>query len=622
MNNSEWKLQEKEFQLERLELFLHSPVTAARNSSLIKESTNTHAYKVQAVKKLEAQLVYFQKQQFSLNEKLTFQANEIYEKDEKLKRYRRIGMKAVKEKEQLQKIVDSWKDSSKNLWRLIDSGMSSNSKVGLGFEIKSNNEKGPQKPKISVSYDNSSKHSTCQSNDSEGSYGNTSEHSFEIESESLSEPNEMSKFNKMARKAEVKRVVSTGNGVAKPVWTNANRINHANKLVPRSVQLNTGRTNINSVRPKVNAVSPKINSVRPKVNAVSPKVNTVRPRQLAPHKTSNSLSPKRPQMNQINQRRDFSKSYSSTFSKVIIGELKNDYLNNNIGPTFIRTENANVPQADPSLQRPSKQGDQSKDFEEFKDKGDLLPFGGIKGYISGKGRIRSRFYELNALSMEKQANPHAVCFKSNKQCRLLKKKLNQGHLHTNQRKRRTLTEPPKRDERILYYPLEDNPKIQAFRSRLEESPKAFRDSPENNTTSTLQLILVVRQLILEVPKKDVLKLYSHARRTVTAQATQEEGIDYEEVFAPVARKEAIPLFFAFASNIVDQSNSQDVLHINAVKGFFKYLKGYEDCEDQMGPQSFTTAHLCAIDKDCEDFEDPILALEQPISAIVHTKPTS
>ncbi|GKA32079.1 hypothetical protein Tco_0718446 [Tanacetum coccineum] len=49
-------------------------------------------------------------------------------------------MKAVKEKEQLQKTLDSWKDSSKNLWRLIASGMSSNSKVGLGFEIQSNNE--------------------------------------------------------------------------------------------------------------------------------------------------------------------------------------------------------------------------------------------------------------------------------------------------------------------------------------------------------------------------------------------------------------------------------------------------------------------------------------------------
>ncbi|GJT19494.1 ribonuclease H-like domain-containing protein [Tanacetum coccineum] len=40
-------------------------------------------------------------------------------------------------------------------------------------------KKGPQKLEISVSDDNSSEHSTCQSNDSEGSYGNTSEHSFE-----------------------------------------------------------------------------------------------------------------------------------------------------------------------------------------------------------------------------------------------------------------------------------------------------------------------------------------------------------------------------------------------------------------------------------------------------------
>ncbi|GJX29743.1 hypothetical protein Tco_0237822 [Tanacetum coccineum] len=94
----------------------------------------------QAVKKLEAQVVTFQKKQLSLNEQLTFQANELYEKDEKLKKYRRIGMKVVKEKEQLQKIVDSWKNSSKNLWKLVDSGMSSTSKVGLGYEIKSNDE--------------------------------------------------------------------------------------------------------------------------------------------------------------------------------------------------------------------------------------------------------------------------------------------------------------------------------------------------------------------------------------------------------------------------------------------------------------------------------------------------
>ncbi|GJU23816.1 ribonuclease H-like domain-containing protein [Tanacetum coccineum] len=184
----------------------------------------------QADKKLEAQLVTLQKQQLSLNEKLTFQANEIYEKDEKLKRYRRIGMKAVKEKEQLQKTLDSWKDSSKNLWRLIDSGMSSNSKVGLGFEIQSNNEVLSYEEEMHFSVFNCSKEDSngkplysrfTKTNDFKGVphplsgdytpkpqeeiddslYGldseelveNTSEHSFETESESLSEPNEMSK---------------------------------------------------------------------------------------------------------------------------------------------------------------------------------------------------------------------------------------------------------------------------------------------------------------------------------------------------------------------------------------------------------------------------------------------
>ncbi|GJS19965.1 ribonuclease H-like domain-containing protein [Tanacetum coccineum] len=92
------------------------------------------------IKKLESQLRASHKQQTSLTEKLHFQANQIFEKDEKLKKYRRIGMKAVKDKNDLQKIVDSWFASSKNLWKLIDCGMSSTVKIGLGYGIQSNAE--------------------------------------------------------------------------------------------------------------------------------------------------------------------------------------------------------------------------------------------------------------------------------------------------------------------------------------------------------------------------------------------------------------------------------------------------------------------------------------------------
>ncbi|GKB12797.1 hypothetical protein Tco_0846720 [Tanacetum coccineum] len=48
-----------------------------------------------------------------------------------LKKYRRIGMKAVKDKDVLQNIVDSWFASSKNLWKLVDCGMSSTVKNRL-----------------------------------------------------------------------------------------------------------------------------------------------------------------------------------------------------------------------------------------------------------------------------------------------------------------------------------------------------------------------------------------------------------------------------------------------------------------------------------------------------------
>ncbi|GJX51281.1 ribonuclease H-like domain-containing protein [Tanacetum coccineum] len=339
---------------------------------------------------------------------------------------------------------------------------------------------GPQKPEISVSDENSSEHSSCQSNDSEGSCGNISEHSFETESESVSEPSEVSKSSievtnekdvsapkskevepregysftkkkcfvcgslshlikdcdyyekKKAREAEVKRVVNTGNGMAKPVWTNANRVNHSNKFVPRSVQLNTGRPNTNSVRSNINTGRTNINSVRPRVNAVSSNVNTVRSRQPVPTKTSNSFSPKRPQMNQINQRRDFSKSHSSvrrpfakttaqmSHSNAVKGNWgsavktsasynwRNSRPNSNCdsGPTFIRTEHPLKNMVDRGIFDSGCSGhmtgnkDQLEDFEEFN--GGSVTFGGSKGYISGKGKIRVGNLDFDSVSFVKE----------------------------------------------------------------------------------------------------------------------------------------------------------------------------------------------------------------------------
>ncbi|GJV93517.1 hypothetical protein Tco_1541330 [Tanacetum coccineum] len=134
----------------------------------------------QAVKKLEAQIVTFQKQQFSLKEKLTFQANEIYERDEKLKKYRRIGMKACTEEDYVNKPLYSRftkTDNFKGVAHPLSGDYTSKPQEEIDDSLYMCGKKGPQEPELSVSDNRSSEYSTYQSNDSEGSIGNSSDHS-------------------------------------------------------------------------------------------------------------------------------------------------------------------------------------------------------------------------------------------------------------------------------------------------------------------------------------------------------------------------------------------------------------------------------------------------------------
>ncbi|GJS59263.1 putative ribonuclease H-like domain-containing protein [Tanacetum coccineum] len=304
-----------------------------------------------AVKKLEAQVVTFQKQQLSLNEQLTFKANEIYEKDEKLKKYRRIGMKAVKEREQLQKTVDSWKDSSKNLWKLVDSGMTSNSKVGLGYEIQSNNEvlsyeeemnrtvfncteedfvnkplysrfsktdnfkgvphpltgdytpkpqeeiddslyvygkKGPQKPEPSISDDKFSENSDTSNE--------------EVMSEPKPKETEPSCVTHVKTPRQPMKNQETPKDCDFYEKEMARETDLKKQRVLNTVQLNAVRPNLNSVRSNVNTGRAKVNSVRQNVSSVTSNVNTgsfnvntVRSKQPVSTNNSNSFSPVRSQ---------------------------------------------------------------------------------------------------------------------------------------------------------------------------------------------------------------------------------------------------------------------------------------------------------------------------------------
>ncbi|GKF66127.1 hypothetical protein Tco_0192644, partial [Tanacetum coccineum] len=187
-------------------------------------------------------------------------------------------------------------------------------------------KKGPQEPEPSLSDDRSSECSTCQSNDSAGSIGTSSLHSVDFESEISSVPQEVyvsklittnekgvsipkskevepscithiktprqpikdqetPKVNRKNWNAMMERELGEENGkreAGRPntnsVRPNENRVNHSNKFVPRSVQLNAGRPNTNSVMPNINTGRTNINSVRPNINTERTNVNPVRPR--------------------------------------------------------------------------------------------------------------------------------------------------------------------------------------------------------------------------------------------------------------------------------------------------------------------------------------------------------
>ncbi|GJR39634.1 hypothetical protein Tco_1215318 [Tanacetum coccineum] len=315
---------------------------------------------------------------------------------------------------------------------------------------------------------------------------------------------------KMAREAEVKkqRVFNTGNGVAKPVWTNANRVNHSNKFVPRSVQLNagrpninsvrpninTGRTNINSVRPNINTGRTNVNPVRPRVNTGSSNVNTVRSRQPVPNKTSNSFSPKRPQDHPLKNMVD-----RGIFDSGCSGHMTGNK-------------------------------DQLEDFEEFNGGGSVT-FGGSKDGVDIDYLTDSMNYIHT--SLENQANPHAGASEVTNSADSVSRKSS-----TNSKKEEILKELQQEKKATSTDTSEDNPKILAFRRELEEIALSIRNLPieiEVSPTPTIRIHNIhLKSQILSDPKsavqtrsKENLKIFLKLYKMTWVQAMQEELLQFK-----------------------------------------------------------------------------------------------
>ncbi|GJV93309.1 hypothetical protein Tco_1541122 [Tanacetum coccineum] len=194
---------------------------------------------------------------------------------------------------------------------------------------------------------------------------------------------------KMAREAELKkqRVFNTGNRVAKPVWNSANRVNRAN----------------------VNSVRQNVNSVRSNVNTGSFNINTVKAKQPVPTSNSNSYSPVRPQVNKFNQRSHFSKLHSPMRRPIVNNTARMAYshaVKGNWGTAVKTSDHPLKNMEDRGIFDSGCSGhmtgnkDHLDDFEECK--GVSITFGGSKGYITGKGRIRVGNLDFDSVSFVKE----------------------------------------------------------------------------------------------------------------------------------------------------------------------------------------------------------------------------
>ncbi|GJW70450.1 putative ribonuclease H-like domain-containing protein [Tanacetum coccineum] len=143
-----------------------------------------------------------------------------------------------------------------------------------------------------------------------------------------------------------------------------------------------------------------------RVCTVSSNVNTIRSRQPIPIRTSNSFSPKTTA--QMSHSHAVKGNWGSAVKTSAGYNWRNSKPNSNCdsGPTFIRTDHPLKNMVDRGIFDSGCSGhmtgnkDQLEDFEEFN--GGSVTFGGSKGYISGKGKIRVGNLDFDSVSFVKE----------------------------------------------------------------------------------------------------------------------------------------------------------------------------------------------------------------------------
>ncbi|GJX28086.1 putative ribonuclease H-like domain-containing protein [Tanacetum coccineum] len=229
---------------------------------------------------------------------------------------------------------------------------------------------------------------------------------------------------RMAKQAELNNRLrkKSSQREIRPIWNNVQRVNHQNQFVPTAVLTRTGKipvstartsgtNNVSTARHNFNRQAVPTNAAM-KVNTVKPIVNRVRPKTIF-HKTHSPFS--RPFNNTTALRTNFS------YQKVNTAEV------NAVSAVGGRRETADYPHR--ALQNKgivdsgcSRHMTGNKAYlAEYQDfNGGPVAFGGSKGYITGKGKIKTGKLDFEDVCFVKELqhfnlfSVSQICDKKNK----------------------------------------------------------------------------------------------------------------------------------------------------------------------------------------------------------------
>ncbi|GJY51824.1 ribonuclease H-like domain-containing protein [Tanacetum coccineum] len=628
-------------------------------------SVEIKAY-TQGLKKVEAQLVAHQQNQLWYEQKIKFMKIDLDDKTDVLTYHKTLLAKAQKEKDDLEIIVDKWNHSSKNLGKIANYSMSARDKFGLGYgdyrysgilsyenevmqsvfkcnksdsenttlhkRINETSEMHAVSPPMTGNYLPSGP--DVEIDDSQYTYGPEKTQPSEPESQTneldacdsniSTEPSELV-FEPVVNESHIEVQPKVWSDapiieeyesdsammscvlVWKPTWNNVHRVNKQNRFVPLAVQTRTGNNPVHTAKA---SSTKKVSTARQKVNRQDSTIKHC----------SGKLSKKEQQSkNKIFKPKGLSvkvkklvtvgKNGSLLLSpqQVVNGEHQDTtiiFSPNTMDNPHRNLQNKGIIDSGCSRHMTGNKA-YLADFQDFN--GGPVAFGGSKGYITGKGKIKTEFKNseviefcgLKGIKRDELANASNSTTKWRRMrrkktdsnwrqqgpcmadsflpitfwakavstdCyeRICNNELRSGEL------RKELLRPSDlvtafvlmRDNLLSAHTTNsqrDDSEILHLRNIHEKISEALEDESwvDAMQEELLQFEIQKVWILVDLPygkkaigtkwvyrnKKDERGVVVRNKARLVAQGhRQEEGIDYDEVFAPVARLEAIRMF--------------------------------------------------------------------------------